>query len=71
MSFNQQALSQFKEKLLIMASAESVVTRAVRALDQDEPLAQQALETDEIIDQFEIQITESPSICSRKPGELG
>ena len=51
-------LSQFKEKLLIMAShAESMVTRAIRAhLDRDEPLAKQALETDEIIDQLEIQI---------------
>ncbi len=65
MSFNQQALSQFKEKLLIMAShAESVVTRAVRAhLDRDEPLAQQALETDEII---EIAL----DLLSQNPGEL-
>ena len=53
-----QNLSQFKEKLLIMAShAEGVVTRAVRAhLDRSEPAAKQALETDEIIDKLEIQI---------------
>ena len=51
-------LSQFKEKLLIMAShAEGMVTRAIRAhLDRDEPAARQALETDEVIDQLEIQI---------------
>ena len=51
-------LSQFKEKLLIMAShAEGMVTRAIRAhLDRDEPAAKQALETDEEIDQLEIQI---------------
>ena len=51
-------LSQFKEKLLIMAShAEGMVTRAIRAhLDRDEPAAKQALETDEVIDQLEIQI---------------
>ena len=74
MAFDQQALSQFKEKLLIMAShAESVVTRAVRAhLDRDEPLAQQALETDEIIDQFEIQIDRiALDLLSQNPGELG
>ena len=53
-----QNLSQFKEKLLIMAShAEGMVTRAIRAhLDRDEPAAKQALETDEVIDQLEIQI---------------
>ena len=41
-----------------MAShAEGMVTRAVRAhIDRDEALAGQALETDETIDQFEIQI---------------
>ena len=51
-------LSQFKEKLLIMAShAEGMVTRAIRAhLDRDEPAAKQALETDEVIDLLEIQI---------------
>ena len=51
-------LSQFKEKLLIMAShAEGMVTRAIRAhLDRDEPAAKQALETDEVINQLEIQI---------------
>jgi hypothetical protein len=52
MTFDQQTLDQYKEKLLIMAShAESVITRAVRAhLDRDEPLAGQALETDETLD---------------------
>ena len=52
------SLSQFKEKLLIMAShAEGMVTRAIRAhLDRDETAAKQALETDEVIDQLEIQI---------------
>ena len=51
---------------------ESVVTRAVRAhLDRDEPLAQQALETDEIIDQFEIQIDRiALDLLSQNPGEL-
>ena len=51
-------LSQFNEKLLIMVShAEGMVTRAIRAhLDRDEPAAKQALETDEVIDQLEIQI---------------
>ena len=41
-----QNLSQFKEKLLIMAShAEGMVTRAVKAhLDRSEPAAKQALE---------------------------
>ena len=41
-----------------MAShAEGMVTRAIRAhLDRDEPAAKQALETDEVIDQLEIQI---------------
>ncbi|MBT6104427.1 MAG: hypothetical protein HOH62_11040, partial [Verrucomicrobia bacterium] len=55
MAFDQQALSLYKEKLLIMAShAEGMVTRAVRAhIDRDEALAGQALETDETIDQFE------------------
>ena len=58
MASDQQSLSQFKEKLLIMAShAESVVTRAVRAhLDRNEAPAMQALKTDETIDQFEMQI---------------
>jgi len=73
MVFNQQVFSQFKEKLLIMAShAESVVTRAVRAhLDRDEPLALQALETDEIIDKFEIQIDRiALELLAQNPGEL-
>ena len=73
MKFDQQALSLFKEKLLIMAShAESVVTRAVRAhLDRDEPLAQQALETEEFIDQFEIQIDRiALELLSQAPGEF-
>ena len=73
MAFDQQALAQYKEKLLIMAShAESVVTRAVRAhLDRDEPLARQALETDEVIDQFEIQIDRiALGLLAQAPGEF-
>ena len=73
MAFDQQALSQYKEKLLIMAShAEGVVTRAVRAhLDRDEPLARQALETDEVIDQFEIQIDRiALGLLAQAPGEF-
>ena len=73
MAFDQQALSQYKEKLLIMAShAESVVTRAVRAhLDRDEPPARQALETDEVIDQFEIQIDRiALGLLAQAPGEF-
>ena len=56
-----------------MAShAESVVTRAVRAhLDRDEPLAGQALETDETIDQFEILIDRMAlDLLAQAPGEF-
>ena len=56
-----------------MAShAEGVVTRAVRAhLDRDEPLARQALETDEVIDQFEIQIDRiALGLLAQAPGEF-
>ena len=73
MAFDQQALAQYKEKLLIMAShAEGVVTRAVRAhLDRDEPLARQALETDEVIDQFEIQIDRiALGLLAQAPGKF-
>ena len=73
MAFDQQALAQYKEKLLIMAShAEGVVTRAVRAhLDRDEPPARQALETDEVIDQFEIQIDRiALGLLAQAPGEF-
>ena len=73
MAFDQQALAQYKEKLLIMAShAEGMVTRAVRAhLDRDEPLARQALETDEVIDQFEIQIDRiALGLLAQAPGEF-
>ena len=73
MAFDQQALAQYKEKLLIMAShAEGVVTRAVRAhLDRDEPLARQALKTDEVIDQFEIQIDRiALGLLAQAPGEF-
>jgi len=49
-----------------------VVTRAVRAhLDRDEPLARQALETDEVIDQFEIQIDRiALGLLAQAPGEF-
>ncbi|MDP6083338.1 MAG: phosphate signaling complex protein PhoU [Verrucomicrobiota bacterium] len=73
MAFDQQALAQYKEKLLIMAShAEGMVTRAVRAhLDRDEPLANQALETDKTIDQFEIQIDRiALGLLAQAPGEF-
>ena len=73
MAFDQQTLAQFKEKLLIMAShAEGVVTRAVRAhLDRDEPLAWQAIETDQVIDQFEIEIDRiALGLLAQAPGEF-
>ena len=73
MAFDQQTLAQFKETLLIMAShAEGVVTRAVRAhLDRDEPLARQAIETDQVIDQFEIEIDRiALDLLAQAPGEF-
>ena len=73
MAFDQQTLDQYKEKLLIMAShAEGVVSRAVRAhLDRDEGLARQALETDETIDQFEIQIDRiALGLLAQAPGKF-
>ena len=73
MAFDQQTLDQYKEKLLIMAShAEGVVSRAVRAhLERDESLARQALETDETIDQFEIQIDRiALGLLSQAPDEF-
>ena len=73
MAFDQQTLDQYKEKLLIMAShAEGVISRAVRAhLDRDEDLAKHALETDETIDQFEIQIDRiALGLLSQDPGEF-
>ena len=69
MAFDQQALSQYKEKLLIMAShAEGMVTRAVRAhIDRDEALAGQALETDETI----VQIDRiALGLLAQQPGEF-
>ena len=73
MAFDQQTLDQSKEKLLIMAShAEGVVSHAVRAhLDRDEGQARQALETDQTIDQFEIQIDRiALGLLSQAPGEF-
>ena len=73
MTFDQQKLDQYKEKLLSMAShAEGVISRAVRAhLDRDEDLAKHALETDETIDQFEIQIDRiARGLLSQAPGEF-
>ena len=73
MAFDQQTLAQFKEKLLIMAShAEGVVTRAVRAhLGRDEPLARQTIETDQVIDQFEIEIDRiALGLLAQAPGEF-
>ena len=73
MAFDQQTLDQYKEKLLIMAShAEGVVSHAVRAhLDRDEGQARQALETDQTIDQFEIQIDRiALDLLSQAPGEF-
>ena len=55
-----------------MAShAEGMVNLAVRAhLDRDESLAKQTLETDETIDQFEIQIDRiALDLLSQAPGE--
>ncbi len=73
MAFDQQSLSQYKEKLLIMAShAEGVVSRAVRSyLDRDESLAKQALDTDDIIDQFEMEIDRMGlKLLAQNPGEF-
>ena len=73
MAFDQQTLDQYTEKLLIMAThAESVVSHAVRAhLDRDEGQARQALETDQTIDQFEIQIDRiALGLLSQAPGEF-
>ena len=56
-----------------MAShAERMVNRAVRAhLDRDDALARQALETDETIDQFEIQIDRiALGLLAQAPGEF-
>lgn len=56
----EQELAELKSTLLTMAShAETAVTNAIKALvDHDDSLAQKVEESDEIIDQFEIEIDE-------------
>jgi phosphate transport system protein len=53
-----EEMSKLKETLLSMAShAESSVARAIRALvERDDALAQQVIEDDNILDQFEIEV---------------
>jgi phosphate transport system protein len=53
-----EEMSKLKETLLAMAShAESSVTRAMRALvERDDALAQQVIDDDNILDQFEIEV---------------
>ena len=55
-----QELSELKDKLLAMAShAEAAVQNAVRSLtERNDELAQQVIEDDAIIDQFEIEMDE-------------
>ncbi|MEO6033635.1 MAG: phosphate signaling complex protein PhoU [Verrucomicrobiota bacterium] len=56
----EQELGELKTRLLTMAShAEASVTNAIKALvDRDDALAQQVDQSDEILDQFEIEIDE-------------
>lgn len=53
-----EEMSKLKETLLAMAShAESAVARSMRALvERDDALAQQVIDDDNILDQFEIEI---------------
>ncbi len=53
-----EEMSKLREALLAMAShAESSVARAMRALvDRDDALAQQVVDDDNILDQFEIEV---------------
>ena len=53
-----EEMSKLKESLLAMAShAESALARAMRSLiDRDDALAQQVIEDDNILDQFEIEV---------------
>lgn len=53
-----EEMSKLKETLLAMAShAESSVARAMRALvERDDALAQQVIDDDNILDQFEIEV---------------
>lgn len=55
--FNEE-MGKLKETLLAMAShAESSVTRAMRSLvERDDQLAQQVIDDDNILDQFEIEV---------------
>ncbi len=53
-----EEMSKLKDALLAMAShAESAMTRAMRALvERDDALAQQVIDDDTILDQFEIEV---------------
>ncbi|HWA85232.1 MAG TPA: phosphate signaling complex protein PhoU [Opitutus sp.] len=58
MTHFSEELTKLKESLLAMAShAESAVARAMRALvERDDTLAQQVIDDDSILDQFEIEV---------------
>jgi phosphate transport system protein len=58
MTHFSEELTKLKEALLAMAShAESAVARSMRALvERDDALAQQVVEDDNILDQFEIEV---------------
>jgi phosphate transport system protein len=58
MTHYAEEMSRLKESLLAMAShAESAVARAMRALvERDDSLAQQVIDDDAILDQFEVEI---------------
>jgi phosphate transport system protein len=58
MTHFSEELTKLKESLLAMAShAESAVARAMRALvERDDALAQQVIDDDSILDQFEIEV---------------
>ena len=58
MTHFSEELTKLKETLLAMAShAESAVARAMRALvERDDALAQQVIDDDSILDQFEIEV---------------
>jgi phosphate transport system protein len=66
----EQELSELKNNLLTMAShAEGAVTNAVKALvDRNDELAAKVVESDEILDQFEIEIDEMAiALLSKAP----
>jgi len=58
MTRHEQEISELKQKLLTMAGhAESAVSKAVKSLiDRDDQMAREVKETDNIIDQLEIEV---------------